>query len=118
MNLDDKISLLGGNLSKQFNQNKISGIFCNPPYVGLIDYHEQHAYGYELFGFERKDSLEIGSMAKGRNRISVQKYIDDIASVLINCKRFLKPDHNVFIVANDKHNVYPTIAKKAGMQII
>jgi hypothetical protein len=27
--------------------------------VGLIDYHEQHAYAYEIFGFDRKDELEI-----------------------------------------------------------
>ncbi len=40
-------------------KKKINGIFSSPPYVGLIDYHEQHAYAYDLFGFERKDDLEI-----------------------------------------------------------
>ncbi|MDR3251606.1 MAG: site-specific DNA-methyltransferase, partial [Tannerella sp.] len=34
-------------------KQKIKGIFSSPPYVGLIDYHEQHAYAYDLFGFER-----------------------------------------------------------------
>jgi hypothetical protein len=40
-------------------QQKIKGIFSSPPYVGLIDYHEQHAYAYELFNLERCDESEI-----------------------------------------------------------
>jgi len=51
----------GATLEKQ----KIKGIFSSPPYVGLIDYHEQHAYAYDLFGFERRDDLEIGPLFKG-----------------------------------------------------
>ena len=27
-------------------------------------------------------------------------------------------DYHVFLVANDKYNLYPTIAEKAGMQIV
>ncbi|PJB48421.1 MAG: hypothetical protein CO103_07325, partial [Chloroflexi bacterium CG_4_9_14_3_um_filter_45_9] len=38
---------------------RIDGIFTSPPYVGLIDYHEQHRYAYELFDFPRQDELEI-----------------------------------------------------------
>jgi len=45
-------------------KKKIKGIFSSPPYVGLIDYHEQHAYAYDLFGFDRKDELEIGRLYK------------------------------------------------------
>ena len=53
-------------------KQKIAGVFSSPPYVGLIDYHEQHAYAYDLFGFKRQDELEIGRMPNGRrnNRIS------------------------------------------------
>ena len=47
-------------------EKKIAGIFSSPPYVGLIDYHEQHAYSYDLFGFERNDNLEIGPLVKGQ----------------------------------------------------
>ena len=35
-------------------RQKIKGIFSSPPYVGLIDYHEQHAYSYEIFGFDER----------------------------------------------------------------
>ena len=47
-------------------EQKIAGIFCSPPYVGQIDYHEQHAYAYDLLGFKRKDELEIGPLYKGQ----------------------------------------------------
>ena len=38
--------------------------------------------------------------------------------VLINCKNFLVDDSNIFIVANDKYNLYPTIARQAGMVVV
>ncbi len=97
---------------------KIRGIFSSPPYVGLIDYHEQHAYAYDLFGFERKDELEIGSMKKRQSKQAQQDYANGIANVLNNCKRFLVDDFDVFLVANDKYNLYPNIAENAGMQIV
>ncbi|MCX5802948.1 MAG: DNA methyltransferase [Proteobacteria bacterium] len=96
----------------------IKGIFSSPPYVGLIDYHEQHAYAYDLFGFERKDDLEIGPLFKGQGREAKQSYIQGITDVLNNCKKFLANDYDVFLVANDKYNMYPMIAENAGMQII
>ena len=48
------------------NKQKIKGIFSSPPYVGLIDYHEQHAYAYDLFGFKRNDELEIVRYSKDK----------------------------------------------------
>jgi hypothetical protein len=97
---------------------KIQGIFSSPPYVGLIDYHEQHAYAYELFGFERQDELEIGPLYKGQGREAKESYIQGISDVLKNCKKYLADGYNVFLVANDKYNMYPAIAEKAGMQIV
>ena len=34
----------------------------------MIDYHEQHAYAYDLFQLERKDELEIGPYIKVKER--------------------------------------------------
>jgi Predicted DNA modification methylase len=99
-------------------KQKIKGIFTSPPYLGLIDYHEQHAYAYEIFGFERKDDLEIGSLSKGTGKQQKTAYIKDIAEVLMNCKKYLQEDYNIFIVANDKYNLYPKIAELAGMKIV
>jgi hypothetical protein len=99
-------------------KQKIHGIFSSPPYVGLIDYHEQHAYAYDLFGFERRDELEIGPLFKGIGKEARQSYIEGITNVLNNCKRFLIDDYNIFLVANDKYNIYPIIVENAGMQIV
>lgn len=105
-------------LAQRVEKQKIQGIFSSPPYVGLIDYHEQHAYAYELFGFHRQDDSEIGAMFRGQGREARDAYIQGIADVLNNCKRFLAPEHHVFLVANDKFNMYPIIAEKAGMRIV
>lgn len=99
-------------------KQKIKGIFSSPPYVGLIDYHEQHAYAYDLFGFKRKDELEIGPLFKGQGREAKQSYIQGLSDVLNNAKKYLVEDYDIFLVANDKYNMYPTIAENAGMQIV
>lgn len=99
-------------------RQKIKGIFSSPPYVGLIDYHEQHAYAYDLFGFKRNDELEIGPLSRGQKNEARISYVEGISSVLNNCKRFLSDDCDIFLVANDKYNLYPMIAEKSGMQIV
>jgi len=99
-------------------KQKIKGIFSSPPYVGQINYHEQHAYAYDLFGFERKDELEIGPLYKGQGMEAKKSYVEGISQVLLNSKKYLANNFDVFLVANDKWNLYPQIAEKAGMKII
>lgn len=106
------------NYASILNKEKFSGIFSSPPYVGLIDYHEQHAYAYDLFGFKRRDKYEIGPLSKGKGREARESYINGIVDVLLNCKKYLGNDYNVFLVANDKFNLYPMIANKSGMRIV
>lgn len=103
---------------KILNIRKIDGIFSSPPYVGQIDYHEQHAYAYELFDIERKDENEIGPMFKGKSNKAKEDYVEGISLVLSNMKQYLKDDSNIFIVANDKFNLYPIIAEKSGLKIV
>lgn len=116
--LERHIKNFNETLYKIYKKNKIRGIFCSPPYIGLIDYHEQHAYAYEVFSLPRNDSLEIGSLAKGHSKAAIRQYVHDIAAVLINCKKYLAADYDIFIVANDKYNVYPQVADLANMIII
>lgn len=118
MNIFREIEKQSPNFITQAKQQKIKGIFSSPPYVGLIDYHEQHAYAYDLFGFKRNDCLEIGPLFKGQGPAAQQSYIQGISEVLNNCKKYLADDYDVFLVANDKYNLYPQIAEKAGMQIV
>jgi len=96
---------------------QFDGIFTSPPYVGQIDYHDQHVYAYELFGIPRRDSSEIGPKSGGKSKQAQQSYVADISAVFGHCKNFLKPDGKVFIVANDRFGLYPEIAQRSGLRI-
>jgi len=37
---------------------------------------------------------------------------------LLNCKKFLQDDYDIFLVANDKFDIYPKIADLASMEIV
>ncbi|MDD3726366.1 MAG: DNA methyltransferase [Candidatus Ratteibacteria bacterium] len=97
---------------------KINGIFTSPPYVGLIDYHEQHRYAYELFGFPRQDGLEIGPARKGQNEEARIEYIRGIGTVFKNVSKNVIDSACIFIVANDKFNLYPEIGRQCGLKLI
>jgi len=99
------------------DQVSFDGIFTSPPYVGGIDYHDQHTYAYELFGIPRNDSSEIGPKKGGKSKTAQQKYVDDISAVFKQVCKFLKPDAKIFIVANDRMNLYPEIANRSGLRI-
>ena len=99
-------------------EHTLDGIFSSPPYVGAIDYHQQHIYAYELFGIERRDDQEIGPKIGGKSKRVRDEYVNDIAEVLTNTKRFLKPNAPIFIVAHDSFGLYPSIAELAGCKIL
>lgn len=118
INLIDETRKIDTNFADLLQSQKIRGIFSSPPYVGLIDYHEQHAYAYELLGLSRKDELEIGPLYKGQGKEAQDSYSQSISQVLINCKKYLQGDFDIFLVANDKYNLYPRIADLAEMKIV
>lgn len=118
INIYEEIRKANPEFAKLLVKNGIRGIFSSPPYVGLIDYHEQHAYSYEIFGFERRDELEIGPLFKGQGEEARRLYIAGIADALSNCKKYLVKNFDIFLVANDKFNLYPRIAEAAGMKIV
>jgi hypothetical protein len=118
IDLIEKLKKVDKKFSIKVKKKKINGIFSSPPYVGLIDYHDQHAYAYDLFGFKRRDELEIGAMFKGKGKSAQEAYVDGISKSLLNLKKYLVNNYNVFLVANDRSNLYPTIAEKAGMKIV
>lgn len=118
VDLRNAISQADSMLAELTARQGFRGIFTSPPYVGLIDYHEQHAYAYELLGLPRRDTNEIGPKTGGQGRTAQQEYAESISSVLLNCKRYLVPYYDVFLVANDKWNLYPSIASMSGMRIV
>jgi DNA modification methylase len=97
---------------------KADGIFTSPPYLGLIDYHEQHIYAYELFNFPRLDDLEIGSAKKGQGKLAREEYVKDIVTVFKNISRYLIKGAKIFVVVNDKFGLYPEIGKICNFRLI
>ncbi len=98
---------------------RFDGIFTSPPYVGMIDYHEQHRYAYELFPeLQRRDEEEIGAMSLGKGKKARDAYQRDIATVFRRLSRWAKPGAKVFVVANDRFDLYPAIAEAAGLRLV
>jgi 16S rRNA G966 N2-methylase RsmD len=100
-----------------YKGGKFDGIFTSPPYIGLIDYHDQHRYAYELFGFNDNGFKEIGPASRGRSREAKEEYKKDIIAVFQNMNRFLKPRAKIFVVVNDRDNLYPGVASACGYEI-
>src|SRR5262249_29875602 len=62
------------------------GVFTSPPYPGLIDYHEQHRYAYELLGLADRREEEIGAAAAGRARAAVESYVEAMGEAFANTR--------------------------------
>jgi hypothetical protein len=92
-------------------------LVTSPPYPGLIDYHEQHRYAYELLGLDDLRSREIGAGVSGTSGAALAAYSDAIVSVLANCRRALRPGAPVLIVAGDRRDLYPAILERAGLRL-
>lgn len=118
LNIGDALHNTSFGKLTNFQENKISGIFTSPPYVGQIDYHEQHAYAYEMFGFKREDEKEIGPKYKGGGRYAQMEYLNGISEALRNISRYVKNDGTYIIVANDKYNLYPEIAEASNLKVV
>lgn len=102
--------------SRNGNFSEIDGVITSPPYVGLIDYHEQHAYAYHLFGLHDQRDLEIGAAAKGASIRAKKSYQEEIASVFRHAAESLRPGGRIIVVVGDRANLYPEIAELVGLE--
>jgi DNA methylase len=93
------------------------GIVTSPPYPGLIDYHEQHRYAYELLSLDERRDDELGRPARGTSRLAISHYVDGVADVLANARRHLNVGALVCIVVNDRRDLYPEILARAGLRL-
>ena len=91
------------------------GVITSPPYPGLIDYHEQHRYAYELLGLDDARELELGAAEAGTARSSIDAYCEGIAAALANAASALREDAPICIVVNDRRDLYPAILERAGL---
>ncbi|GIV10949.1 MAG: hypothetical protein KatS3mg020_0440 [Fimbriimonadales bacterium] len=102
--------------SRTLTLPSIDGVLTSPPYVGLIDYHEQHTYAYHLLGLQDLSHLEIGAARNGVSERARQDYVNDITQVFRNALSVMPTGGWLIVVANDKHGLYPQIAERLGVE--
>lgn len=102
--------------SRQAEVPRADGVITSPPYVGLIDYHEQHAYAYHLLGLEDRRGQEIGPATGGAGKRAREQYQEDMAEVFGRICRSLAPGAPLVVVAHDRAGLYPRIAEMAGVE--
>ena len=97
---------------------RFDAIVTSPPYPGLIDYHEQHRYAYELLGLDDRRDLELGAAARGTSRAAIAAYATGISDVLSAVAPALAPGAPVVIVVDDRRELYPAILERSGLELV
>ena len=110
-------SVLHGDARELELGGPFDGVVTSPPYPGLIDYHEQHRYAYELLGLDDRRELELGAAERGVSAKAIGAYVEGIAAVFAHTREALRPRAPVVIVINDRRELYPEILDRAGLTI-
>jgi hypothetical protein len=92
-------------------------VVTSPPYPGLIDYHEQHRYAYELLALDDLRESELGAAAAGTSREALGRYVNGIAEVLARSAEALRPGAPLLVVVNDRRELYPDVLERAGLRL-
>jgi hypothetical protein len=92
-------------------------VVTSPPYPGLIDYHEQHRYAYELLGLDDRRTREIGAAAGGTSQAALAAYTAGITAVLAASAATLRTRGRIVVVVNDRRELYPEILERAGLSL-
>jgi hypothetical protein len=94
-----------------------NGIITSPPYPGLIDYHEQHRYAYELLGLVDRRRDEIGSGSRGTGRAALREYQDEMVAALRNASAQMRSGSPVILVVHDSKELYPEILRRSRLRL-
>lgn len=103
--------------SRAVNLPTIDGVITSPPYVGLIDYHEQHSYAYQLLGLPDRRVEEIGPGVQGSSVDAKERYKRDIAAVFRRAAGAMPSGGRLVVVAADRSHLYDEIAQMAGVEV-
>ena len=94
------------------------GVITSPPYPGLIDYHEQHRYAYELLGLDDRRERELGSGCAGNEQGGDRGVCGrDRGRARARRRRRCAAGAPVCIVVNDRRELYPEILERAGLRL-
>jgi len=104
--------------SRNVKLPRIDMVLTSPPYVGLIDYHEQHRYAYELLGLSREaEPKEIGPANRGVSQRARDEYVSDIEEVFRHAMKNMLSGGVLVVVVGDRRNLYNGIAARLGVQV-
>jgi hypothetical protein len=109
--------VLHGDARELVLEGRFDGVVTSPPYPGLIDYHEQHRYAYELLDLDDRRERELGAAARGTSRAALEEYVAGVSSILERCSAALQPGAPVVIVVNDRRELYPEILERSGLRL-
>jgi len=115
--LEREATVLHGDSREAALGGPFDAVLTSPPYPGLIDYHEQHRYAYELLGLDDRREREIGAAESGTSLGSLEAYRAGIAAVLERCASELRPGAPILVVVNDRRDLYPDILARAGLRL-
>jgi hypothetical protein len=110
--------VLHGDAREVALSHSFDGVLTSPPYPGLIDYHEQHRYAYELLALDDRRERELGAAARGTSRAAVREYVAGISEVLGRCSEALSPGAPVIVVVNDRRQLYPEILERSRLRLV
>jgi DNA methylase len=110
-------TVLHGDARELELEGAFDAVITSPPYPGLIDYHEQHRYAYELLGLDDRRQLEVGAAAAGTSKAALGAYSDGIVAVLSNVRSALGPGTPIAIVVNDRRELYPDILDRTELRL-
>ena len=96
---------------------RFDGVVTSPPYPGLIDYHEQHRYAYELLGLDDRRELELGAAGAGTSGRRSPRTRRGSRRCSRTCAERCGRGAPVLIVVNDRRDLYPEILERAGLRL-
>jgi hypothetical protein len=110
-------SILHGDACEVELGGPFDAVVTSPPYPGLIDYHEQHRYAYELLGLDDRRERELGAAAAGTAKGAIAAYTDGVVAVLERSAASLRAGAPLLVVVNDRRELYPEILERAGLRL-
>ena len=111
------MEILHGDAREVALEGPFDAVVTSPPYPGLIDYHEQHRYAYELLGLDDRRERELGAAERGTAKAAIDAYSNGISEVLGRAAEVLRPRAPLLIVVNDRRELYPGILERAGLRL-
>jgi len=111
------VTVLHGDARNVPLPSDIDGVITSPPYLGLIDYHEQHRYAYELLGLPMNNEGEIGAAFKGTSKKAREAYQLEIASAFAHTAKYIHTGKRMVIIVADRHRLYGDIAAQCAFEV-